>query len=336
MNNWEKIDKLEIENNISISCFRTKQEIISEHYNLGIIFSSLESRALEYGKLFSGKTFDRTLLVKFDFKEKDNLKNDLENYQKLKKISKKGPIVINNLILENIKYNIKKIIINIPKESLNLNSRWFLDMTGAPLVYSIAILGFLKKIFPAPNIHLLNVSGIYKNSDVINNFTKGFNEDIWIPFFIGKPDFKSPSLYIFLLGFEGDRALSIYKKCDPVYVKAIIADPGYCEGYKKIALKKNRYFLKEVNIEPRSVTTADVGNPIEVFKKVKKIVNRYKKSYEKINTVFVPVGPKPHALGAAIGAIEDSTISILYEIPLSYTLKEVERGNYIWLYEINF
>jgi len=336
---WKEIDKINIRNRISISCFKTNNENISEQYDLGIIFSSSESRALEYKKLFSGKSFNDTLLIKFLLKQPSDLRerNDLENYKILKKISKNKPTVIDNLNIEDIKENIYEIIMKIPKVSFRVNSQWFLDMTGAPSVYSLSILGFLKGIYPAPNIHLLNVSGRYTDKkNIANSFTEGYREDIWVPFFIGEPDWKSPSLFIFLLGFEGNRALSIYKRCEPVFVEAIIADPGYQKNYKTDALEKNNYFLREVNIPNNKVVTADVGNPIEVHNKIKRIVKRYKDRYKNINIVYVPIGPKPHALGASISAIEDKTSSILYEIPNSYTLKEVERNKFIWLYKIIF
>lgn len=297
MINWKEISKISIRNKISISCFKTNNKGISEQYSLGIIFSSAESRALEYQKLFSGKRFDNALLIKFKLTEYSNLResNDLKNYTILKKISKKEPIVIDDMDIENIKKNIYNIIMKIPEECFRFNSQWFLDMTGAPSVYSLSILGFLKGIFCAPNIHLLNVSGRYiDKNNLVNSFTEGRREDIWVPFFIGEPDWKSPSLFIFLLGFEGNRALTIYKKCEPDFTEAIIADPGYQRNYKSVALKNNRYFLKEANLLEDEVCTVDVGNPIKVYNKLEQIVKKYKNKCKTINIVYVPIGPKPH------------------------------------------
>src|SRR3989304_7377303 len=113
---WEEINKIVIRNRITISCFRTKNNIINEYYNLGIIFSSAESRALEYQKLFSGNRFDNSLLIKFKLTEYSNLRenNDSRNYKFLKKISKKAPLIISDMSIGNIKENIYNIIMKIP------------------------------------------------------------------------------------------------------------------------------------------------------------------------------------------------------------------------------
>ncbi|PXV58803.1 hypothetical protein CLV62_14415 [Dysgonomonas alginatilytica] len=334
---WTKIEE-ESFLGMNISSYRTESAMIEDNFDFALIFNSYDSRSLEYAKLFNAKQINNAVLINFQSDKPVKDTNYNKNKENLRLLIKADNIIEpeyseNKFDIFDYKRNITDILALIPEDAIFNGAKWFIDITGIPNIYLISLLKVFKQIYPSPDLHILNVSGNYQSIDteVHMHFSKGISKDIYIPYFAGQPDFSKPWKYIFLLGFEGDRSLSILKKCEPISCVAIVADPGYAHNYKEMALKNNECFLKEVGLKNDDLIFSDVGNIIEIYKIINNIYINIK---GEMNLCIVPLGPKTHALGAGLFGYVNSEISIMYQVPQKYFLKEIKRGKYMWLYKI--
>jgi hypothetical protein len=219
----------------------------------------------------------------------------------------------------------------LPVLSLKGNQKWFIDITGSPKPYFMALLAWLRDRIESPAITLFHAGGHYeKNQDQTTAFcfTEGFSEFIWVPHLWGQIDPRKPWMYFFLLGFEGNRSIEIYDRFEPEYVTALIGNPGYRPDYTAIAEEKNADFLHEAVPEKIYANAADA---IETWKKLDgKIIE----AQEQSNICIVPLGPKPHALGGCLACLTDRVPAALYLMPRAYKVRDVPRGDLMWKYEV--
>jgi hypothetical protein len=76
----------------------------------------------------------------------------------------------------------------------------------------------------------------------------------------------------------------------------------------------------------------DAGNPVQIIREIEAL---YTKSKDIFNICIVPLGVKPHGLGAGIFGCINNDVSIMYQVPKKYKLHEIKRGEKVWLYKIN-
>lgn len=334
MTNWQEINKLQSKF-FTVTVYKSECNIIEkfdETFDFILIFNSSEERTLEYAKLFNKNSIKNSLLVDFD-NEYSSLKesNFSKNYEILEFISQNKPNVLKELDIFSYEESIEKIIDFLPQDNLNINSKCFIEITGVPLIYSTTLFKMLKQKFPNPNLYLLNVSANYENGPNSKyQFSEGERENIYIPGYYGRPDFSKPWLYIFLLGFEGNRSLSILKQNQPDFSEAIIAEPGYQKDYSSSAIEINKSFFIESNISTDEILKVDAGDPVALCNKIIELYDKYKDT----NICLVPLGTKPHAIGAGLAAIIKDEISIMYQVPKKYSMNGTKSGKYIWMYKI--
>lgn len=333
MNNmWKLIGSLK-KSELDIEMYSSENGTIDEVIDFAIIFNSYESRALEYFNLFRKGQIKKALLINFQSDKEIKATNYQKNKQFLEETIEGEPLTIEGLDIFNYYDNIQNILDKIPRDCIFYGARWFIDITGEPSIYSIALLKSIRQLFPSPQLLLLNVSGIYESQldKTHTHFSEGIREDIKVPFYEGLPDYSKPWKYIFLLGFEGERSLSILKLNEPTSCEVVVASPGYEEKYDKVPLVQNECFLYELSYKEKDIIYADIGNVVDLLCKFEEI---YSKIEGKMNLCIVPLGPKPHALAAGIFGMIHTEISIMYQVPNKYYLKESKRGKNIWIYKI--
>jgi len=342
---------------------------LEEEFAFGLFFNSSEERSLEYKKLLKDKAIKYSLLIDFEDKDSELKKSNLEeNKKNLLKNSQENEIILIPDIFD-YQNNLNLIVSKIPRNVLSVGAKFFMDITGAPLIYSVALLRYFKLSFPCPSLYLLNVSGVYQYSEK-PQFSEGKREDIFIPGYFGKPDHSKPQLYVFLLGYEGERSLNILKTNDPDFVEVIIPDPGYEAGNPNKTIRYNKDFLKEtefiIEFQESSIPNNDNVNSIEYTEKdcdnnyikkkfifrespIKKmdriasydpekvcmnILSIYNQHKDIADIRLVPLGTKPHAIGAGLAALMQDEISIMYQTPKKYSKEKVLAGDKMWIYII--
>lgn len=313
-------------------------------YDLAIIYNSSESRALSYRMLLKEKSVDTALLVNFDGKGNAGKIANLDiNKVQLEKLANRVEMIELNSIFD-YQANLDTIAAHIlHHRSRRCLNNIFLDVTGAPLIYSAALMKFVFRLFPVPKIALLNVSGRYAERGE-QQFSEGEQYEMYIPGYYGNPDHSKQLHYIFLLGYDGDRSLNIYRENLPEKISVIIPSPGYDEGNDVNTINNNKEFLTQAGFLfkehtlPRNYSrnkqlyNIDISDIVAVMNRVETIYQEDKDDYE---IRLVPLGPKSHAIGAALAAIYNDDISIMYQVPRKYFMSEIPMGDKMWLYDID-
>lgn len=342
------LDKFMIENAYVTAWSNTDLADFNVRFSCGIFFNSSESRATEYSEVLKPDSIEYGLLIDFcDHNQVSLSSNDeanclkiknLEvNKTKLRAICKEIDILTISDIF-NYAENIKVILASIPESLFRLDSNFFIDITGTPLIYSSAILKLLKDRFPSPKVYMLNVHAHYESSGT-KQFSDGTRSDIYIPGYYGGVDHNKPTLFIFLIGFEGSRSLKILQENEPDEAIVIVADPGYEKANAEFSLVKNSHFLMEVGIDVQDNSIAQkrlIRLPIyDIGKVCETIIKIYSDHKDRYSIRLVPLGPKPHAIGAALAAICQPEMSVMYQVPKKYVLSETKSSGEYWLYRIN-
>lgn len=253
-------------------------------------------------------------------------------FSQVVRCTENDPKALKGLSVAGIEQILDAIMGYAPQTSLRPGARWFIDITGAPKPYFLGLLGRLRQRVSAPTLSLFYCTGYYEKggqADDPYSFTSGPDRYIWVPWLWGRPDPALPWTYIFLLGFEGQRSRDVFERFEPRYVKAVIGKPGYRPCYDRIAEEANAAFLKEAR--PLRIYT-NPGDAVETWKRLESVVSR---SLRRSNVCFVPLGSKPHALGAGLAALAEGSPAVLYLMPRAFTVRDIPRGNYVWIYEIS-
>ncbi|MCQ2272960.1 MAG: hypothetical protein MJZ72_09305 [Bacteroidales bacterium] len=314
----------------------------SKHYGIGVFFNSSESRALVYRSVLQQHSLSYAILVDFNGGTNENKKiNLVSNLTALEGIADERT-VLDFADIFSYQQNLDKIVISIKNYLTNVNNKSvFIDISGVPLIYSVALLKFLFRLFPIPDISILNASGRYIQRGE-EQFADGEQYDMYIPGFYGAPDHTLPQHYIFLLGYDGERSLNIYLDNLPERISVIVPSPGYDIGNDKNTINNNREFLREIGFDINEYSEIENNNgysnlyyiDISDIESVKeRIESIYDEDKDKYEIRLVPLGPKPHAIGAALAAVFNNNISIMYQVPRKYYMSEVPVGDKIWLYD---
>lgn len=340
MGKWTLMDEHDYRG-ISLKAYRSHNAPIKDKFDLGIFFGTFESRGLISSGILEQESCAHSIIIFFKESQDKPLrkKYDIELTKQVENCTtSKKVIKIEEVSIKNVEETLEKIIAAIPLECWKLSSSWFIDLGGSPIPYFLGLISYLRDIFPCPALTLFNPTGSYnKQTDGVYTFTSGYDKNIWIPRMWGLPDPTLQKMYVFLLGFNGQRSYEVLYHCEPDQVKAMIANPGYEAGYENEAITENELFLRETGLWPTgnnspNVMEADAGNPVQVWRQLQQIVNQAR---GKLNICFIPIGTKAHALGAGICSVADGFPGIIYHMPRTFNVRDTLRGSYLWKYEIS-
>ncbi len=123
------------------------------------------------------------------------------------------------------------------------------------------------------------------------------------------------SLFVPLLGFEGQRALNVFNEIDPPAVTVpIIGVPGYSVEFPIYAAYCNRDFFV-LTESRRRWRAAPANDPFALHKVLGEIHSEYQGYYMYV----APIGTRPHALGSLLYVKEHPELSeILFDHPVSH------------------
>lgn len=339
MSNWNLADKYTL-SGISADVYFSKKALIKDCYDIGIFFSSFESRCLISSNLLARNSLTDSLVVFFNEEKETELRKRHDPFlvQQVSECCKNEPIIINDISIKDVDNVLRKALSNIPPKFWASNARWFMDIGGAPVPYFLGLIAYLRDSFPCPKLTIFNPTADYGDKGTHEySFTKGYNTITWVPRLWGRPDPSLLRTFVFLLGFEGERSYDVFYRCEPDLVKAVIANPGYKDEYVDIPVSRNARFLEEAGLLERNSNTlhnviyAHASNPVDIWKKLESLVQA---EQGKSNIVFIPLGPKAHAIGAGLCALGNGIPSVLYHKPNTYIVRDVKAGQYLWKYDI--
>jgi len=130
-------------------------------------------------------------------------------------------------------------------------------------------------------------------------------------------------LIIFFVGYEGDRAFSIFENEDPDEVILVLANPPYREEWRNKAETLNRIIINTIG--QKILVDMDSRNPFKVHKKLEDLLIKY--PVNKWRWSIVPIGTKPQTLGINYFWRKHPYLSsIVYAPPLRHNYRFYSTG----------
>jgi hypothetical protein len=143
------------------------------------------------------------------------------------------------------------------------------------------------------------------------------------------------NLLILILGFEGSRALSIFKHFEPYSVFAFLGNtiPFFSEERNEFFLmnakKNNSQLLSNQKVMINQISSLD---PYVFKKSLKNKISESLKNNE-MNVLISCLGTKPQTLGLFLYWLENKNIQIVYSIPTKRRISSEGLGP-MWIYKL--
>lgn len=329
---WRKMTEHE-SRGVRACSYRSERSSIQKEFDVGVFFGTFESRGLVSSRLLKPGSCKKTIIVLFEEAKNHPLRrqNDKLLLKQVARCSRENPSRVRHKSIRDIEGILSSVLDKAPMSSFGPRAEWFIDIAGAPIPYFLALLGILREKLRPPKLLVFHPTADYEKSAATEeaySFTSGPDSYIWVPTLWGRLDPTLPWTYVFLLGFEGHRSYGVWDRFEPRYVKAVIGKPGYKPGYTQLTMDANQMFLREA--KPRRMYV-DAGDAVATWRRIEKDIATDRMGS---NICLVPLGPKSQALGGGLAAITDFSPAVLYLLPRSFKIRDVQRGKYIWLYEI--
>jgi len=337
-NNWVSTGEYN-SHGISAKVYKSENAKVNEQFDLGIFFGTFESRGLTGSSLLKEKSCKYSFIIYFNEAKDTELrvKYDTQLKQQVESCTINKVKVIDNVSIKDIEDILFKLTSQIPNNCFQFGSKWFYDLGGSPIPYFLGLIAHVRNGFPRPQITLFNPTGDYDTGNFGYDFTSGFDKNIWVPYLWGNVNPNLPRMYVFLLGFDGERSYDILNKCEPDMIKVVIAKPGYKKIYEDLVITRNQGFLRESgimigdNLDKENVFELDASNLIDTWQVLDQL---YEEINNRANLVFVPLGTRGQALGCGLCSLSNQKPSVLYHIPQTWIVKNVNRGSVLWKYDL--
>lgn len=169
---------------------------------------------------------------------------------------------------------------------------------------------------------------IYTEPEAYDIFTNGTLATKDIPGFSGKKSLSKKEALAILLGFEGNRAMSVSNEINPELTIPVNGFPSFQPKFKDMSIIRNRELLKDVVIF-KNLRFAPAYDPFETKNTLDEMYDGCSDEY---NFSIAPLGSKPMALGAGFFALEHDDCRIIYPYPQEYFPKSSRGWKKSWLY----
>ena len=192
-----------------------------------------------------------------------------------------------------------------------------LDISGFTKIYLLEILYYIVVECDIVMPRIIHTTQAY----LPTKLTKGVEEVVTMPSFIGEPSSEKETFLILFLGFEPERALTIWEYFYPLKTIALLTDPPRNGNlkYLKYAQDNNSYLLSRPSVETRSV-------PADNAYEVKMILEDiWGKAGDRFNIIIGPFGTKSQTIGVFLFWLEHSEVQIVYSFPVEYTKSYLRR-----------
>ena len=224
-------------------------------------------------------------------------------------------------------YHFWKFLEEWTKENIPDTKNITIDITTFTKAYLLTLLKFLRERYPKATIRLIYTVGIYEEHSPL---TVGIRDIIILPF-LGNSSLSTNKTMLFLfLGYEGERAYSIWKHIEPTKTIAIIGNPPSYLGAERVSVKFNQVILEDFNTDEETVPALD---PISSLKVLQKWYLR--DEFKDYMFYISPLGTKMETVGIYLffEKFQPNRAQVIYAFPgayneKKYTLKYEE--NRIW------
>lgn len=192
-----------------------------------------------------------------------------------------------------------------------------IDISSFTKIYLLELLHFLVAEQNMGIPRLLHTTQTYAPT----RLTRGVEQITTVPNFFGNMSMDKDTLLIIFLGFEPERALSVWKHFNPSKVIGIITSPPRDgkEEYLEYAKRNNARLLSLPSVEVRNAPPDD---PYAARSALEDIFQEVKESY---NMVIGPFGTKSQTVGVFLFCLEHPKAQVIYSFPSNYTRSYINR-----------
>lgn len=158
-----------------------------------------------------------------------------------------------------------------------------------------------------------------------------------LPGFVRRSIERKKPVIVLLIGFEGKRAKYV---CDTLEVESdnirvVFGFPGFRPGWQYLAYGGNQSMFEQFQAH-RFVWPAAANDPFEAYSALYEIRQNQVESKMDPELVLAPVGTKPHAVGAAIFALQHPTDTrLVYDFPVKARRFRSEGYGTTWIYNLS-
>lgn len=153
-----------------------------------------------------------------------------------------------------------------------------------------------------------------------------------LPGFTRLPDAIKSKLLVAFLGFEGARLQHVYDDQEPGdgNMVAVVGFPAFRPGWQNLTIAANEPALQSTR-SYRFMRSATAFSPFDAYRALCDLQSDRPKQ----NLVVAPIGTRPHALGAALYAIKNSTSYLLYDFPIEVVEHRTEHVGKCHIYHLS-
>lgn len=190
-----------------------------------------------------------------------------------------------------------------------------LDISGFTKIYILELLHCLLAEFKVSFPRVIHTTQKY----LPNKLTRGVEEIVTVPHFLGDPSPDKQSLLVLFLGFEPERALTAWEYCYPVRTIALQANPPRNPKYLQYAQKNNSYLLSRPAVELRDVPPDDSKETRKVLESI------WEETRDSFNMTIGPFGTKSQTVGIFLFWMQHPEVRVVYSFPIDYTRSYLRR-----------
>ncbi len=199
--------------------------------------------------------------------------------------------------------------------STKFNYPLLVDISCMPRTYILSILPIIKL-----DESLFIYSKVGEYSNIETDFVIGNRKIIALPDFRGIVRHRD-SILILILGFQGNRAMSIFRKFNPYRTLALIPNPrdDAKDENIRIVRENNCILLNNQFVRDKEIT---VFNPIKFKSELESYIESFLEeehlNFQDFNIILSHLGPKPDVLGLYEYWTKNKKIQISYSLPTRY------------------
>lgn len=198
-----------------------------------------------------------------------------------------------------------------------------IDISGFTKIYLLELLHYLVTKLNLGVPRIIHTTQEYSPSKL----TKGVEEIVTVPNFFGEPSSEKETLLLLFLGFEPERAVTVWEHFYPLKTIALLTNPprnGHLK-YLKYTKENNSYLLSRPSIEVREVppdNAYEVRNVLEVI---------WDDTRDSFNIIIGPFGTKSQTVGVFLFWLEHPEVQVVYSFPVEYTKSYLRRKSGVTL-----
>lgn len=208
----------------------------------------------------------------------------------------------------------------------------FVDLSTTPRYLTLGLLGVGFNLGLVKSVTYGYAEGRYvANNNKQELFTEGGWAAVAIPGLSGEWEPHRSRHYLVSVGFEGVKTRQLVSKSEPDRVSLLFPDPPVKEQYREKTARANQPLIDDFRIGKEGQLSAHAADVVETLRVLDEADLE---NFDSENCLYVCCGTKPHSLAFAIRSLIKSEPALLYIVPESHRVSNVESNGVYWQYKV--